>query len=200
VTTKRGTDAPAASGVLAGGARGDGAMARSMAAVALAAAIGSVAAIAASAPPKLASDSPDAMFLIQMARVGTMAVDLAHVAVNQATSEQVRVLAKRVLDDRSRIAHELQEAAQARGVRLDAPAITPYQQDTVDWISRLRDGAFDREYAGLVVLAADGSTERFREEADAGTDPALAALARKEVGALHADWAQAVRAARATRG
>jgi predicted outer membrane protein len=138
----------------------------------------------------------DREFVSEAVSGGRMEIVLARHALEAVDRDDVRRLARRLLDDRSRVDAQLVQAARAEGIVL-TPRMHPYQRSTVDWITRLESRRFEREYVQLARLDLESIVAECRHEAAAGDDPAMRALAKENLAHLTAERALAGRIARA---
>lgn len=149
----------------------------------------------------------DREFIENAAQAGLAEVEAGRLALERATTTEVKAFAQRMVDEHTKANTKLRDLVRAKGARLpDEPAIALAAKLQ---LLRIADGAdFDRRYADDFGVEAHRDTiELFDREVAQGKDPQLMAFARDTLPALkqHLEMAQALQrdvqsAAAASRG
>ena len=134
----------------------------------------------------------DLTFLNEAAPGGRAEVELGSVALKQASSPEVKTFAQHMIDDHSKANHELDELATKKKVVLNKEQATE-QKQAMDKLSKLRGGAFDREYAKDMLEDHEKDVAKFQQVATNATDADVKAYAAKTPPTLrqHLEMAQA---------
>lgn len=114
---------------------------------------------------------------------GQAEVECAVLAVQRASSADVKTLAHRIETDHKRSGDELLALATAKGLNID-PKPTPAQLGTKEKLGKLEGAAFDRAYIDYMVEDHQKDIEEFEKQAASGSDPELKAFAAKVLPAL----------------
>lgn len=130
-----------------------------------------------------ASGGKDTDFASRAAQAGMAEVATGRLAASKGTDAQVKSFGQKMVDDHSAANDELKSAAGKGGYTLPADP-TPDQKAAADRLSKLQGAEFDREYAHMAVKDHEGAVALFKQEAAAGKDADLKALAQKTLPAL----------------
>jgi len=142
-------------------------------------AVGAMALGLAAGPVMAQSISPaDKTFATNAASGGQAEVTLGQLAVQNATSPEVKAFGQRMVTDHTQANQALLQIAQQKGLTI------PNQPDaadrtTAERLKTMKGPAFDRAYMSDMVQDHQKDVAEFRQEAETGTDPALKAFAQK---------------------
>ena len=137
--------------------------------------------MAASGAPTSVSKDP-AAFVDRAGRSGAFEVEASKLASTRATSPEVKAFAGRMVDDHTRAANELKQAAGALAVPAEPSAD---QRAKIDSLAKLAGAEFDRTYTNEVGVAAhEEAVALFDDYARNGTEANLKAYAEKTLPAL----------------
>ncbi|MGV3559203.1 DUF4142 domain-containing protein [Larkinella arboricola] len=103
------------------------------------------AAVAAIAPSKNALSQADNALMMEVAKGGMMQLELSRIAMQKATSDQVRQLAQAEVDEQTGLSNKLKEVASAKGVTLPT-SVDPQTQEMLTKMQSLSGEEFDRFY------------------------------------------------------
>jgi putative membrane protein len=133
----------------------------------------------------------DQRFIKDAAAGGMMEVELGKVAADKGTNDKVKQFGKRMQEDHGKANDELKKIAADKGVEIPT-ALEGKHKKTVDRLSKLSGGEFDRQYMRAMVDDHKEDLEKFQREADKGADPAVKQFASKHVPVLkqHLELAQ----------
>lgn len=133
--------------------------------------------------PALAATSQTALtsseqrFIQKAAGGGIGEVKLGELAVQKASSPEVRQFGQHMIDDHSKANETLKSAMGARGVTVPT-TIDPAAQKTYDKLAKLSGAQFDRAYVQDMVKDHREDVKLFQDEAKNGRDPALKQFAQ----------------------
>jgi putative membrane protein len=143
---------------------------------------------AASGAATAAAKDP-AAFVDKAGRAGAFEVEASKLAQQKATSGDVKSFANRMVDDHTRAANELKQAAGGLTVPAEPSAD---QRAKIDALKGKSGADFDRSYASEVGVAAhEEAVALFEDYARNGTDASLKAFADKTVPTLREHLAMA---------
>ncbi len=120
----------------------------------------------------------------EKAAQGNMAeVRLGDLAQKKAESPDVKAFGKRMMEDHTRLNHDLQAVAGPSGVTMPT---TPgaKEQEQYNRLSQLSGAAFDHAYMRDMLADHRADISAFRREADDGTNPEMKAYAAKSLPVL----------------
>jgi len=135
---------------------------------------------------KVASMTPPAdskAFAMKAAEGGLFEVQLAKLAQQKGTDDQVKSLARSIEQDHTQANNELMAAARAKNINLPT-ALGDDKQTTLDAFARLEGKAFDNAFLLHNIKDHLHDVMMFRTEAQNGTDPEIKAWAAKTLPAL----------------
>jgi len=123
------------------------------------------------AAPKMVSKqaATATSFTDRAAQSNIMEIELGKLATMKATDSQVKRFAQRMVDDHSKAGDELDGLAAKDNFVVPAQ-LDPADQMTVDRLSRLSGGAFDRAYMREMVMDHENAVMLFQREASKGTN------------------------------
>jgi putative membrane protein len=129
-----------------------------------------------------AADKPltDRQFVKRVAEINDAEKALGMLAKEQGGSAGVKAYGQRMIDDHSRAARELQEAARKGGIEAAVPDDRKHRQMARELL-RLKGAAFDRAYLKLMQSDHERALVLFKAEARDGQDPGLKAFAARMV-------------------
>jgi putative membrane protein len=128
-------------------------------------------------------DSHDALFMRQAAAAGLAEIQAGRIALEKASSAQVKQLAQRIIDDHTRANDQLTSLAQRRQVTLPT-APMPMQKQEADHLNTLSGASFDQAYAQAMVKDHRDAIKLFGMESHNGADPDLKQFASSTLPAL----------------
>lgn len=134
----------------------------------------------AASPP---SDKGDAVvtggelaFMMTAAPGGLSEVELGRLAVKHAASSEVKAFAEEMIVDHSKAGRKLEALAMKKKVTLPSE-LTPQQKQTMEKLTKLSGGEFDRAYVSAMVTAHEADVAAFQNVAQNGTDADVKAFA-----------------------
>jgi putative membrane protein len=93
--------------------------------------------------------SSDKKFVMETAQGGMMEVEIAKLAVDKASSEEVKQYAQRLVDDHTKANDELTQLASQKGVTI--PHDEKAMMKGKDKLSKLSGADFDREFMSMMI-------------------------------------------------
>lgn len=125
-----------------------------------------------------AASSADQSFMMNTAKANLAEVDLGKLAVQNASSDQVKKFAEKMIDDHTKAYDDLKTLAGSKNVVLPGD-VDPQDKATHDKLAALKGDAFDREYMSMMVSGHRKVAESVRTESTSGKDPDVKAWAAK---------------------
>ena len=141
----------------------------------------------------------DRKFMKEAAMGGLLEVELGQVAVQNASSDQVRQFGKRMVDDHGKANAELMSIAQKESVSLPNELDAKHRKE-VQRLQKLKGAEFDRAYMKLMVADHHNDISAFQREADKGQDADVKAFAAKTLPTLKEHQALANEASKVAAG
>ena len=137
----------------------------------------------------------DAMFIRTAAMDGMAEVEHGRLAGQNATHDEVKQFAQRMVDDHGKAGDELKGLAAGKNVTLPTELDAKHKA-MHDKLSKMKGAAFDRAYIAHMVTAHQQAVALFQKEASGGKDPEAKAWAAKTLPTLqeHLKMARAVNA------
>jgi len=136
----------------------------------------------------------DRSFLEDAAHAGHTEIEGSKLAEQKAASPDVKAFARKMIQDHTKVAEELNALAARKGFKLpDGPSLT--QKTELTALRALSGDTFDKMYASRVGVAAhENSVELFRQASREADDPEVRAFAAKHLPTLehHLQEAQAL--------
>ncbi|HKS40192.1 MAG TPA: DUF4142 domain-containing protein [Blastocatellia bacterium] len=126
--------------------------------------------------------SSDKKFVMETAQDGMMEVELAKLAVDKASSEEVKQYAQRLVDDHTKANGELTQLASQKGVMV--PQDEKAMMKSKDKLSKLSGAAFDREFMNLMVKDHTKAVKEFEDASTKSKDTDLKDWAAKTLPTL----------------
>jgi len=108
-------------------------------------------------------------FMANAARGGMLEVQLGNLAVQKASSNDVKQFAERMAADHSQLGQKLQQLASNLGVSLPQD-LKPEQQNVVSRLEKLSGKAFDREFMKEMVSDHTKDVSEFERAASQSTN------------------------------
>jgi putative membrane protein len=127
--------------------------------------------------------NPDQNFVMKAASGGMAEVDLGKLAVEKASSDEVKKFGQRMVDDHSKANEELKTLAQNKQITLPTD-LDPHAKAMHDKLAKLSGAAFDRAYMQAMVVDHKKDVNEFRMEAKSGKDPDVKGWAAKTLPTL----------------
>jgi putative membrane protein len=125
----------------------------------------------------------DKSFMMKAADAGMAEVELGQLALKQATNDDVKRFAQRMVDDHSKAGQELKQFADSKGVTLPA-MVSASPKKLFDKMSKLSGAAFDREYMSEMVKDHEKAVALFESQSKSGKDMELKAWVDKTLPTL----------------
>jgi len=132
----------------------------------------------------------DGEFLTRALAVNELEVVLGRLAVERASSPEVKAMGATMVQKHSALGERLKELAERSGIS-PAPALSGAQSNTIARLSSLSGTAFDDAFKTVVDAGHVDELAMYRQEIDHARDPELAALAQRRVETLDKQVAQA---------
>ncbi len=134
---------------------------------------------------KLASDDAedDADFMVKAASGGMLEVELGKMALQKASSPQVKQFAQQMVTDHTKANEELKALAAKKNITLPT---TPGDeaQEHINDLAKYSGAEFDKKYAELMHKDHQEDLDLFKEAADDAEDPEVKAFASKTLPVL----------------
>ena len=118
----------------------------------------------------VALTAPEKEFMANAARGGMLEVQLANLATQKASSNDVKQFAERIATDHGQLGQKLQQLASNLNVTLPQD-LKPEQQATVSRFEKLAGKAFDREFMKETISDHTKSISEFERAASQATNP-----------------------------
>ena len=125
----------------------------------------------------------DTKFAMEAADGGMMEVELGRLALTKATSPMVKQHAQMMVDDHSKANAELKSLAATKGITLPDSMSADHKKHYKE-LSGKKGTAFDKAYTDMMVDDHKKDLDKFKDEADKGTDPDIKAWASGKVPTL----------------
>lgn len=119
----------------------------------------------------------DSDFFEDAAQGGLLEVRLGQLAVKNATNEEVRKFAQRMIDDHTKVNTQLAQIGhQKKGITVPS-ALDKKHQKEVDKLAQQTGAKFDRDYMSRMIDDHENDVKAFDKQAKDGKDPDLKQLA-----------------------
>jgi putative membrane protein len=125
----------------------------------------------------------DRTFLREATHGSRFEVQLGEIAGRQAHAQDVRSFGQRMVRDHGQIDRDLASLAERKGVEIPS-GVGNQLKGTIERLSGMEGGAFDRSYMEDMVADHEKDIAAFRKEAQNGQDPDVKAFAEKTVKTL----------------
>lgn len=126
---------------------------------------------------------PDATFIKKAARGGEAEVELGQLAVQKASSEQVKKFGQRMVDDHTKANNELKQVASQKQVDLPQE-MSAKDKATKVRLEKLSGTKFDRAYMTDMVQDHLADVAEFSRESKMAKDPAVKNFAEQTLPTL----------------
>jgi len=126
----------------------------------------------------------DKMFLRKAAEGGIAEVKLGQLAAQKASSDDVKALGQKMVDDHTKLNLEMAQVADSMGVMLPK-SMNKEDQAEYHKLNALSGNDFDTEYLTFMVKDHHKDLHEFRIEAASPTDPTLHNEVVKAQGVIH---------------
>jgi putative membrane protein len=147
---------------------------------------------AASAAPAFAAlSSGDRTFATEAAQGGLAEVELGQLALQKATTPQVKQFAQHMVTDHTKANQDLMQVAKSQN--LDLPTqVDAKQKSEMDRLRGMSGSDFDTAYMQHMLQDHQKDVSDFQKQAQSGSDPALKGFAQKYLPTLqqHLQMAQ----------
>jgi putative membrane protein len=114
----------------------------------------------------------DKTFVKEAAIGGLTEVELGKVAAQKASSDAVKQFGQKMVDDHSKANDQLKEVATKAGFEVPASPDSKHQR-RIDKLSKLSGTEFDRAYIKDQLKDHKEDVNKFQQEAQGGTNPAI---------------------------
>jgi putative membrane protein len=121
---------------------------------------------------KGSASEADRQFVVAAAAAGMAEVDMGKLAAQKGSTEKVRNVGERMVNDHSKAHAELKKAAQAAGLSVPAKPSAEHQKHMAT-LHRLSGQKFDREYLRIQDQDHDKAVALFKKQAQGGQNPGL---------------------------
>jgi putative membrane protein len=124
--------------------------------------------------------SSDRDFVMTAAHDGMMEVEMGRMAVERASSDDVKQFGQRMIDDHSKANEELMRIATSKGLTVPAQMDAKHQADmdkTKADMGKMTGADFDRHYISMMVKDHEKAVRLFEEQANNGKDADLKSFA-----------------------
>jgi putative membrane protein len=143
--------------------------------------------------------SPDQNFVSKAALGGMAEVALGKLAVDKASSDEVKKFGQRMVDDHGKAGDELKTLAQNKHITLPTDP-DPHAKALQDKLAKLSGAEFDRAYMQAMVVDHKKDVNEFRLEAHSGKDADVKGWAAKTLPTIEEHLGLALTANRAIAG
>ena len=126
---------------------------------------------------------PDRGFMIYAASDGIFHVEAGKLAVQRASSEDVKKFGQHAIDHHTQINDELTQLASKKGVTLPKK-MSKKEREALDKVAKLSGPDFDKAYLEMEIKDHSKDLSAFKKETKDGKDPDVKAWAAKTVLAI----------------
>ncbi len=127
----------------------------------------------------------DVKFMKEAAMGGMLEVELGRVAMQNASSEQVKQFGKQMVDDHGKGNEDLKSLADLEGVKLPSQ-LDPKHARELQRMQQLKGADFDREYMKMMLEDHKKDIKAFNDEGQRGDDPEVKGFALRTLPTLRA--------------
>jgi len=151
-----------------------------------------VVALLCAGPALAAVSGADKTFATEAAHGGLAEVQMGQLALQKASSPQVKEFAQRMVTDHTQANQDLMQLSKSENLNLPAQ-LDPKHKSEMERLSALSGNAFDAAYMQQMVQDHQKTVADFQKQAQSGTDPSLKSFAQKHLPLLqqHLQMAQA---------
>lgn len=125
----------------------------------------------------------DQQFVKAAASGGMMEVEVGKLAQQKGSSDAVKQLGERLVQDHTKANDQLKEVATKAGITVPS-ALDPKDQSKVEKLSSLSGNGFDKAFAKGAVKDHEHDIKMFKAEAKNGTNPDLKSFASQTLPVL----------------
>lgn len=125
----------------------------------------------------------DSEFLVDAASGGMMEVEAGKLAINKASSPQVKEFGQRMVDEHSQANQKLMELAETKNITLPN-SMSDKHQEKVDGLTEASDADFDKEYMNLMDESHMETIEMYEETSENANDTDIKAFATETLPTL----------------
>jgi putative membrane protein len=135
----------------------------------------------------------DTKFAVEAADGGLLEVQLAQLALANASSKQVKDFAQSMVKEHSKVNEELKSLATKKNITLPG-TLSDESKREYDKLAEKRGKDFDEAYCDFIVKEHKDDIDKFKKEADDGNDADLKSWASEKLPALqhHLSMAESV--------
>jgi len=130
-----------------------------------------------------AVSSADKTFATEAAQGGLAEVEMGQLALQKATSPQVKQFAQRMVTDHTQANQELMQLVKSQNLNLPAQIDSKHKSE-MERLRGMNGAAFDTGYMQHMVQDHRKDVADFQKQAQSGSDPALKAFAQKHLPVL----------------
>jgi putative membrane protein len=143
---------------------------------------------------KVGAKNDDQGFVQEAANGGLMEVELGRYAEQNASNPRVKNFGAMMVRDHSKANDELKSIAAGKNITLPA-TMDDNHMNMVNELKKKSGADFDRDYIKEMVDDHEKDVDKFRKQAEDGTDPELKSFASKTLPVLiaHQDSAKSIR-------
>ena len=123
-----------------------------------------------SMPEPMPRKVDDKKFVKESALGGMAEVEMGKLATQKGSSEAVKQFGQRMVDDHSKANEQLKQAAAKSNIEIPA-SLDSKHQSHIDKLAKLSGPEFDKAYLKDQVKDHEHDVDKFKEEAQNGTDP-----------------------------
>jgi putative membrane protein len=127
-------------------------------------------------PDTTATKVDDKRFAKEAAIGGLAEVELGKLAVQKASSDDVKQFGQKMVDDHSKANDQLKEAASKANISIP-DTLDAKHQAKIDKLSKLSGDAFDKAYVKDMLKDHETDVREFQNEAQNGTNPEIKSFA-----------------------
>jgi putative membrane protein len=127
--------------------------------------------------------SADTAFAMKAAQGGVAEVQMGKMAVEKASSPDVKAFGQQMVDDHTKANDDLKSLAEKKGMTL-LTDMNAHQQGSYSKLRRLSGDAFDRAYVKDMVKDHEEDVKEFQKEAKNGTDEDIKGFAARTLPVL----------------
>lgn len=126
----------------------------------------------------------DRMFVDKAAKDGMWEVQLSQLALQKATSEDVKRVAKMMIDDHTKANNQLMELAKQQAVPLSTQEAVEDNQKRLNKFTRMEGAEFEREYMAQLVKDHQKDIKLFEKHAKNSQNEAFKTFAQQQLPVL----------------
>jgi putative membrane protein len=123
-----------------------------------------------SMPEPMPRKVDDKKFVKESALGGLAEVEMGKLATQKASSDAVKQFGQRMVDDHSKANEQLKQAAAKSNIEVPA-SLDSKHQSRVDKLAKLSGPEFDKAYLKDQVKDHENDVDKFKDEAQNGSDP-----------------------------